>query len=46
MIDYSVYCRLRSLRQDQKLSVGQIAGQLQLNKKTVRYWLNTTLSDQ
>ena len=39
MIDYATYCQIRSLRQEQKLSVGQIARQLQLDKKTVRYWL-------
>ena len=39
MIDYATYCQIRSLHQDQKLLVGQIAQQLQLDKKTVRYWL-------
>lgn len=39
MIDYAIYCRIRSLRQEQKLRVGQIARQLQLHKHTVRYWL-------
>jgi transposase len=39
MIDYATYCRIGSLRQEQKLKVGQIAHQLQLDKKTVRYWL-------
>lgn len=39
MIDYAIYCQIRSLRQDQKLRVGQIARQLQLDKKTVRDWL-------
>ena len=39
MIAYATYCRIRSLRQEQKLKVGQIAQQLQLDKKTVRYWL-------
>jgi len=39
VIDYATYCRLRSLRQEQKLKVGQIAQQLQLDHKTVRYWL-------
>jgi len=39
VIDYATYCRIRSLRQEQKLKVGQIAQQLQLDKKTVRYWL-------
>ena len=39
MIDYATYCQIRSLRQEQKLRVGQIAQQLQLDKKTVRYWL-------
>src|SRR5450755_4153222 len=39
VIDYATYCRIRSLRQEQKLKPGQIAQQLQLDKKTVRYWL-------
>ena len=39
MIDYALYCQIRSLSQDQKLRASQIARQLQLNKKTVRYWL-------
>jgi transposase len=39
MIDYATYCQIRSLRQEQKLRVGQIAQQLQLDKRTVRYWL-------
>ena len=39
MIDYATYCQIRSLRQEQKLRVGQIAQHLQLDKKTVRYWL-------
>jgi len=37
MIDYALYCQIRSLSQDQKLRASQIARQLQLNKKTVRY---------
>jgi transposase len=39
MINYALYCQMRALRQEQKLSVSQIARQLQLDKKTVRYWL-------
>lgn len=39
MIAYLTYCQIRSLHQDQKLTAGQIARQLQLDKKTVRYWL-------
>jgi transposase len=39
MIDYATYCQIRALSQEQKLRVGQIAHQLQLDKKTVRYWL-------
>src|SRR5437016_13564087 len=39
MIDYLLYCQIRSLHQEHKLSVGQIAKQLRLDKKTVRYWL-------
>ena len=39
MIPYALYCQIRALRQEQKLTVSQIARQLQLDKKTVRYWL-------
>jgi len=39
MIDYARYCQIRALRQEPKLTVSQIARQLQLDKKTVRYWL-------
>lgn len=39
MIDYALYCQIRSLHQEQKLKAGQIARQLQLDGKTVRYWL-------
>jgi transposase len=39
MIDYALYCQIRSLRQEQKLTVSQIARQLQLDKKTIRTWL-------
>jgi len=39
VIDYLIYCQIRSLHQDQKLTAAQIARQLQLNKKTVGYWL-------
>ncbi len=39
MINYATFCQIRSLRQDQKLTVSQIARQLQLHRQTVRYWL-------
>ena len=39
MIEYLTYCQIRSLQQDEKLTAGQIARKLQLDKKTVRYWL-------
>lgn len=39
MINYLTYCQIRSLHQDQKLKPSQIAHELQLDKKTVRYWL-------
>jgi len=39
LIAYLTYCQIRSLHQDQKLTAGQIARKLQLDKKTVRYWL-------
>ena len=39
MIEYLTYCQIRSLHQDEKLTAGQIARKLQLDKKTIRYWL-------
>lgn len=39
MIEYLIYCQIRSLHQDEKFTAGQIARKLQLDKKTVRYWL-------
>lgn len=39
MIDYLTYCQIRALHQEEKLTAAQIARQLQLDKKTVRYWL-------
>jgi len=39
MIDYATYCQLRSMYQQQRLSVRQISRRLRLNKKTVRKWL-------
>ena len=39
MIDYATYCQIRSLHQNEKLTPSQIAHKLQLDKKTVRYWL-------
>jgi transposase len=39
MIDYATYCQIRSLHQNEKLTTSQIAHKLQLDKKTVRYWL-------
>jgi transposase len=39
MIDYATYCQIRALHQEQKLKPSQIAQRLQLDHKTVRYWL-------
>ena len=39
MIDYLTYFQICSLHKDEKLTAGQIARKLQLDKKTVRYWL-------
>jgi len=39
VIGYLTYCHLCSLHKDEKLTAGQIARKLQLDKKTVRYWL-------
>ena len=41
MIPYATWCQIRSLHHEQKLTPGQIASKLQLNKKTVRYWLRS-----
>ena len=39
MIDYQTYCQIRHLRDQEQLSVGQIARQLELVRTTVRKWL-------
>jgi transposase len=39
MIDYATYCRIRLLHTEEKLTASQIARQLQLDRKTVRYWI-------
>jgi transposase len=39
VIDYLTYCQICSLHKDEKLTAGQIARKLELDKKTVRYWL-------
>jgi len=39
VIAYLTYCQICSLHKDENLTAGQIARKLQLDKKTVRYWL-------
>lgn len=39
MIDYATYCQIRALHKDEKLSASQIARKLQLDRKTVGYWI-------
>jgi hypothetical protein len=39
MIDYQTYCQIRHLRDQEQLSVGQIARQLELVRTTVRKWI-------
>lgn len=39
MIGYATYCQIRSLYQENKLSVRQICRRLKLDKKTVRKWI-------
>ena len=39
MIDYSTFCRLRQLHDEQGLSVSQIAAALELDPKTVAKWI-------
>lgn len=39
MIDYATFCRIRSMREQEKLKVHQISRRLKLDHKTVRKWL-------
>ena len=39
MIDYHSYCQIRHLREQDKLSIMQIAAALSLERSTVRKWL-------
>ena len=39
MIDYQTFCQIRQLRDQDKLSVGQIARALSLERATVRKWI-------
>ena len=39
MISYDIYCQIRSLHSEQKLSSRQIASKLQITRKTVWRWL-------
>ena len=39
MIDYQTYCQVRQLYTEKKLSVRQIARELELDLKTVRKWV-------
>jgi IS30 family transposase len=38
MIEYALYCQIRQLHLEKKLSLRQIARELQMNIKTVRKW--------
>ena len=40
MIDYATYQRIRHLHQTEQLNVGQITRRLELDARTVRYWLD------
>ena len=40
MIDYATYQRIQHLHQVEQLNVGQIARRLELDPRTVRYWLD------
>jgi transposase len=46
MIDYATYCEIRALHRNENLSAAQIARKLQLDKKTVRYWLRHAYHQQ
>ena len=39
MIDYQSYCQIRHLREQDKLTITQIAAALSLERSTVRKWL-------
>lgn len=39
MIDYATYCQIRSLHREEKLTASQIARKLQVDRRTVRYWI-------
>ena len=39
MIDYELYCKLRQLKDQEALSVHQIAGELAMDPRTVAKWL-------
>ena len=40
MIEYQIYCQIRHLRDQDKLSITQIAGALAIQRSTVRKWLS------
>jgi transposase len=40
MIDYELYCKIKQLNEQQKLTPTQIAGELGLDPRTVRGWLS------
>jgi hypothetical protein len=42
MIDYQLYCQIRQMRDQEKMSVGQIARALGIERKTVRKWMGRT----
>lgn len=45
MIDYQTYCQIRQMH-GEKLSIGQIARQLNLQRKTVRKWIQRPKYEQ
>jgi transposase len=42
MIEYQIYCQIRHLRDQDKLSITQIADALSIERSTVRKWLGRT----
>ncbi len=40
MIDYETFCKIRDYHDKQRLKAGQIARALELDQRTVRYWIN------
>ena len=40
MISYATFCRLRQLRDQDRLDISQIAAELRIHRQTVATWIN------